>query len=182
MSKAKDTRKVASVAAGENEGLCTVVWLSDRDHIFTGESEGCEEPFERDGTTRNANRSTTSRDPVQVPIGPITRARAKKFKNELNDLIQELSGLVILGENRINSPKSWEEIARVENSDAPEEPPRDPMSGRAAIEIPGGFPLVLAGFGHEVGCAGMRGELGRFEPPELKGRAAAAAVSHGCWD
>ncbi|PKI70905.1 hypothetical protein CRG98_008700 [Punica granatum] len=35
-------------------GLCTVVWLSDRDHLFMGESEGCEGPFERDGTTRQS--------------------------------------------------------------------------------------------------------------------------------
>ncbi|PKI55407.1 hypothetical protein CRG98_024180 [Punica granatum] len=35
-------------------GLCTGVWLSDRDHLFTGESEGCERPFERDGTTRRS--------------------------------------------------------------------------------------------------------------------------------
>ncbi|OWM82696.1 hypothetical protein CDL15_Pgr024848 [Punica granatum] len=34
--------------------LCTVVWLSDRDYFFTGESEGYEGPFERDGTTRQS--------------------------------------------------------------------------------------------------------------------------------
>ncbi|XP_031393015.1 uncharacterized protein LOC116204832, partial [Punica granatum] len=45
-------------------------------------------PFQEEGN--DANRSTISRDPVQVPIGPITRARAKKFKDELNGLIQEL--------------------------------------------------------------------------------------------
>ncbi|OWM90631.1 hypothetical protein CDL15_Pgr023862 [Punica granatum] len=37
---------------GAERRLCTVVGLSDRDHLFTGESGGCEEPFERDGTTR----------------------------------------------------------------------------------------------------------------------------------
>ncbi|OWM63156.1 hypothetical protein CDL15_Pgr027007 [Punica granatum] len=34
--------------------LCTVDRPSDRDHLFTGEGEGCEEPFERDGTTRRS--------------------------------------------------------------------------------------------------------------------------------
>ncbi|OWM72681.1 hypothetical protein CDL15_Pgr009138 [Punica granatum] len=34
--------------------LCTVVWLSDRDHLFTGESEGYEGPVERGGTTRQS--------------------------------------------------------------------------------------------------------------------------------
>ncbi|PKI42434.1 hypothetical protein CRG98_037165 [Punica granatum] len=32
--------------------LCTVDWLSDRDHLSTGKSEGYEGPFERDGMTR----------------------------------------------------------------------------------------------------------------------------------
>ncbi|PKI63922.1 hypothetical protein CRG98_015703 [Punica granatum] len=35
--------------------LCTVVGLSDCDRLFTGESEGCEEPFERIGTTRQSH-------------------------------------------------------------------------------------------------------------------------------
>ena len=30
------------------------------------------------------------RDPIQVPIGPMTRARAKRFKEELNNLIQRV--------------------------------------------------------------------------------------------
>ncbi|OWM72669.1 hypothetical protein CDL15_Pgr002565 [Punica granatum] len=34
--------------------LCTVDRPSDRDHLFTREGEGCEEPFERDGTTRQS--------------------------------------------------------------------------------------------------------------------------------
>ena len=28
-----------------------------------------------------------ARDPIQVPIGPVTRARAKRFKEELNTLV-----------------------------------------------------------------------------------------------
>ncbi|OWM91084.1 hypothetical protein CDL15_Pgr028136 [Punica granatum] len=34
--------------------LCTVDRPSDRDHRFTGEGEGCEEPFKCDGTTRQS--------------------------------------------------------------------------------------------------------------------------------
>ena len=29
-------------------------------------------------------------DPIQVPIGPVTRARAKKFKETLNAFIQRI--------------------------------------------------------------------------------------------
>jgi hypothetical protein len=38
----------------------------------------------------DGDQGITSKDFIQVPIGPITRARAKKFKDVLNGLIQEL--------------------------------------------------------------------------------------------
>jgi hypothetical protein len=38
----------------------------------------------------DGGQGTTSKDLIQVPIGPITRAQAKKFKDVLNGLIQEL--------------------------------------------------------------------------------------------
>jgi hypothetical protein len=38
----------------------------------------------------DGDQDTTSKDLVQVLIGPVTRARAKKFKDVLNGLIQEL--------------------------------------------------------------------------------------------
>jgi hypothetical protein len=38
----------------------------------------------------DGDQGTISKDLVQVPIGPVTRARAKKFKDVLNRLIQEL--------------------------------------------------------------------------------------------
>jgi hypothetical protein len=42
------------------------------------------------GITTDGDQGTASKDLVQVPIGPVTRARAKKFKDVLNGLIQEL--------------------------------------------------------------------------------------------
>jgi hypothetical protein len=42
------------------------------------------------GVASDGDQGTTSKDLVQVPIGPVTRARAKKFKDVLNGLIQEL--------------------------------------------------------------------------------------------
>ena len=41
-------------------------------------------------TSIDGDQGTTSKDLVQVPIEPVTRARAKKFKDVLNGLIQEL--------------------------------------------------------------------------------------------
>ncbi|KAK2662061.1 hypothetical protein Ddye_000635 [Dipteronia dyeriana] len=34
-------------------------------------------------------KEKSSNDPLHVPVGPITRARAKRFKEALNDLIQD---------------------------------------------------------------------------------------------
>jgi hypothetical protein len=45
----------------------------------------CEQFISSDG-----DQGTASKDLVQVPIGPVTRARAKKFNDVLNELIQEL--------------------------------------------------------------------------------------------
>lgn len=38
----------------------------------------------------DGDQGTASKNLVQVPIGLVTRARAKKFKDVLNGLIQEL--------------------------------------------------------------------------------------------
>ena len=45
-------------------------------------------PFQEEGN--DGDQGTASKDLVQVPIRPVTRAQAKKFKNVLNGLIQEL--------------------------------------------------------------------------------------------
>jgi hypothetical protein len=47
--------------------------------------------FHRDAAlSSDGDQRTASKDLVQVPIGPVRRARAKKFKDVLNGLIQEL--------------------------------------------------------------------------------------------
>ena len=38
----------------------------------------------------DGDQGTASKDLIQVPIGPVTRAQAKKFKDVLNGLVQEL--------------------------------------------------------------------------------------------
>ena len=46
-----------------------------------------------DGDQATASKDlqgTASKDLAQVPIGPVTRARVKKFKDVLNGLIKEL--------------------------------------------------------------------------------------------
>ena len=48
-------------------------------------------------------------EPIQVPIGPVTRARAKRFKNALSGLIQDIWAQTctwrpIEGDERISKP------------------------------------------------------------------------------
>ena len=44
-------------------------------------------PFEERGNDENQQ---AFKDPLHVPVGPITRARFKKIKEALNGLIQEI--------------------------------------------------------------------------------------------
>ena len=44
-------------------------------------------PFEERGNDENQQ---AFKDPLHVPVGPITRARSKKIKEALNGLIQEI--------------------------------------------------------------------------------------------
>ncbi|PKI54304.1 hypothetical protein CRG98_025295 [Punica granatum] len=58
-------------------GLCTVERPSDRDHLFTGESVGCEGPFERDGTTRRSHGKKWH--VVEVRVRPMTVSGPDSF-------------------------------------------------------------------------------------------------------
>jgi hypothetical protein len=66
-------------------------FASDPRNIRFGLSSDGFNPFGNMSSTHSdGDQGTTSKDLIQVPIGPITRARAKKFKDVLNGLIQEL--------------------------------------------------------------------------------------------
>ena len=45
-------------------------------------------PFKERGN--DENQQAPLKDPLHVPVGPITRARSKKIKEALNGLIQEI--------------------------------------------------------------------------------------------
>ena len=62
-------------------------------------------PPDEDMTTRAWNA-----DPIQVPIGPVTRARAKRFKESLNGLIQHIwaeKHLCGPNDDSIRDPQEW---------------------------------------------------------------------------
>ena len=51
-----------------------------------------------------------SMDPIQVPIGPVTKARAKRFKETLNGLIQHIwaeKHLCRSKEESLRGPQDW---------------------------------------------------------------------------
>jgi hypothetical protein len=58
--------------------------------LFDVGDDSMSNPFEEMGN--DENQQTSLKDPLHVPIGPITRARSKKIKEELNGLIQEIWG------------------------------------------------------------------------------------------
>ena len=47
-------------------------------------------PFQEEGSDEDIKATKNIHNPIQVPIEPVTRARAKKFKYVLNGLIQEV--------------------------------------------------------------------------------------------
>jgi hypothetical protein len=47
-------------------------------------------PFEE--RRNDENQQASLKDPLHVPVGPITRARSKKIKETFNGLIQEIWG------------------------------------------------------------------------------------------
>ncbi|OWM77602.1 hypothetical protein CDL15_Pgr017000 [Punica granatum] len=55
--------------------LCTVDRPSDRDHLFTGEGGGYEDPFERDGTTRQSRGRKWRIAEVRVHAGNVIGTR-----------------------------------------------------------------------------------------------------------
>src|SRR3954469_9562906 len=60
-------------------------------------------PFQEEGN--DESMATKKREPIVVPVGPVTRARAKQFKERLNGLIhkiqQEGSGLHMEGDQKL---------------------------------------------------------------------------------
>ena len=67
-------------------------------------------PFQEEGNDADmASTRAWNMDPIQVPIGPVTRARAKRFKNALSGLIQDIWAQTctwrpIDGDERISKP------------------------------------------------------------------------------
>ncbi|GMN62611.1 hypothetical protein TIFTF001_031690 [Ficus carica] len=66
-------------------------------------------PSDNQGDEDMASTRAWNADPIQVPIEPITRARAKKFQNALNGLIlgiwaQECTWRPIEGNERVDQP------------------------------------------------------------------------------
>jgi hypothetical protein len=68
-----------------------------------------ENPFQEEGN--DGDQGTTSKDLAQVPIGQVTRARAKKFKDVLNKLIQELWAQANLWRPIEHDPRGQQRIA-----------------------------------------------------------------------
>ena len=47
-------------------------------------------PFQEEGNDEDITAARKTHEPILVPIGPVTRARAKRFKEELNNLVRRV--------------------------------------------------------------------------------------------
>jgi hypothetical protein len=61
--------------------------VSDLSYFDVGD-DSSSNPFEERGN--DENQQAPLKDPLHVPVGPITSARSKKIKEVLNGLIQEI--------------------------------------------------------------------------------------------
>ena len=66
--------------------ISTTFYVIDLIPFYVGDDLK-ENSFQEEGN--DANHSTTSKNPIQLPIGPVTRARVNKFKDVLNVLIKK---------------------------------------------------------------------------------------------
>ena len=60
-------------------------------------------------TTSDENQQELLKDPLHVPVGPITRARSKKIKAALNGLIQDIWADSTTGHSKLG-PKEDEGV------------------------------------------------------------------------
>ena len=60
-------------------------------------------PFKERGN--DENQQAPLKDPLHVPVGPITRARSKKIKEALNGLIQEIWADFKTGHSKLGPKK-----------------------------------------------------------------------------
>jgi hypothetical protein len=51
------------------------------------------------------NQQGPLKDPLHVPVGPITRARSKKIKEALNGMIKEIWGYSKMGHSKLDPRK-----------------------------------------------------------------------------
>jgi hypothetical protein len=83
------TTKLPDFVGNANTGAVTNRLFRSWKH-FSHSSVQTKRAFFLVKAASDGDQGTTSKDLIQVPIGPATRARAKKFKDVLNGLIQEL--------------------------------------------------------------------------------------------
>ena len=62
--------------------------VSDLSHFYVG-SYLRTNLFKEGGNDKNVGQNQSKKDPLQMPVGPITRGRSKKLQETLNGLVKE---------------------------------------------------------------------------------------------
>ena len=65
--------------------------------------------WDSDASNSDENQQAPLKDPLHVPVGPITRARSKKIKEVLNGLIQDIWADSTMGHSKLG-PKEDEGV------------------------------------------------------------------------
>uniref|UniRef100_A0A2N9I0N6 Reverse transcriptase n=1 Tax=Fagus sylvatica TaxID=28930 RepID=A0A2N9I0N6_FAGSY len=91
----------------KNEQYANKANKGRRQVIFEPGDDSRSNPFEERGN--DENQQAPLKDPLHVPVGPITRARSKKIKEALNGLIQDIWADSTMGHSKLG-PKEDEGV------------------------------------------------------------------------
>uniref|UniRef100_A0A2N9EG69 Reverse transcriptase domain-containing protein n=1 Tax=Fagus sylvatica TaxID=28930 RepID=A0A2N9EG69_FAGSY len=96
----------------KNEQYANKANKGRRQVIFEPGDDSRSNPFEERGN--DENQQAPLKDPLHVPVGPITRARSKKIKEALNGLIQDIWADSTMGHSKLG-PKEDEGLSWASN-------------------------------------------------------------------
>jgi hypothetical protein len=88
--------------------------VSDLSLFYVGD-DSRSNPFEERGN--DENQQALLKDPLHVPVGPITRARSKKIKEALNGLIQDIWADYTTGHSKLGSKEDEGVINLIQATD-----------------------------------------------------------------
>uniref|UniRef100_A0A2N9H1I7 RNA-directed DNA polymerase n=1 Tax=Fagus sylvatica TaxID=28930 RepID=A0A2N9H1I7_FAGSY len=132
----------------KNEQYANKANKGRRQVIFEPGDDSRSNPFEERGN--DENQQAQLKDPLHVPVGPITRARSKKIKEALNGLIQDIWADSTTGHSKLG-PKEDEGVSNSQDWFSVDWRASTLQGDSERKRSSSGFPTVMDG---EIGIAG----------------------------